>query len=291
MSGMPGLALTLEQGGYGFDYRMAMGVPDYWIKLIKEKQDEEWNVSELFYELTSKRAEEKTISYAESHDQALVGDKTLIFRLIDKEMYFSMSKTIENLVIDRGLALHKMIRLVTATTGGGGYLNFMGNEFGHPEWIDFPREGNKWSFKYARRQWNLLDDPLLKYHYLGDFDRAMIQFICNHDLFQYHNCKLITDNGPDQILAFERGLFLCVFNFNPIRSYTDYGIACSPGKYSILLNTDNPAYGGKGHVDEQLHYFTRPVQTKHSDSYLMLYLPCRSALILKRMESQRVHES
>ncbi len=184
MSGMPGLAAPLSHGGYGFDYRMAMGVPDYWIKIIKELPDENWNVSALYHELTSKRADEKTISYAESHDQALVGDKTIIFRLVDKEMYFSMSKTIPNLIIDRGIALHKMIRLVTASTSGGGYLNFMGNEFGHPEWIDFPREGNNWSYKYARRQWNLVDDQLLRYHFLGDFDRDMIGLIRENESVQ-----------------------------------------------------------------------------------------------------------
>jgi 1,4-alpha-glucan branching enzyme len=289
MSGMPGLAATFEQGGYGFDYRLAMGVPDYWIKIIKELPDERWNVSELYHELTSKRAEEKTVSYAESHDQALVGDKTLIFRLMDKEMYYSMSKTIPSIIIDRGIALHKMIRLITAATGGGGYLNFMGNEFGHPEWIDFPRNGNNWSFKYARRQWNLVDDPLLKYHYLGDFDRDMIRLIKNEGLYLHRFCRLLTDNRPDQVLAFERGDHLFVFNFNPVRSFTDYGILTRPGKYSIVLNTDNPAYEGKGNVDEKLTYFARSNAINDTSHYLMLYIPSRSALVFKRKKTPRVY--
>ncbi len=289
MSGMPGLALAVEQGGYGFDFRMAMGVPDYWIKIIKELPDESWNVSEMYHELTSRRAEEKTVSYAESHDQALVGDKTIIFRLLDKEMYFSMSKTIQSLIIDRGIALHKMIRLVTAATGGGGYLNFMGNEFGHPEWIDFPREGNNWSYTYARRQWNLVDDPLLRYHYLGDFDRDMIRLIHDSGLYLNQYCRLVADNRPDQVLAFERGNHLFVFNFNPARSFTDYGIQTGPGKYRVVLNTDNPAYGGVGNVDETLTYFARSSVKHGASHYLMLYLPSRSALVFKKLRTPRVY--
>jgi 1,4-alpha-glucan branching enzyme len=289
MSGMPGLAASLEHGGYGFDFRMAMGVPDYWIKIIKELPDENWNVSTIYHELTSKRAEEKTVSYAESHDQALVGDKTIIFRLLDKEMYFSMSKITSNVIIERGLALHKMIRLITSATGGGGYLNFMGNEFGHPEWIDFPREGNDWSYKYARRQWNLVDDPLLRYHYLGDFDRDMISLIRNGKIFNHPYCRLLTDNQSDQVLAFERGDYLFVFNFNPFRSFTDYGINTGPGKFKIVLNTDNTGYGGNGNVDESINYRARGQIKPDAHVYLMLYLPCRSALVLKKTKTPRVY--
>ena len=192
MSGMPGLAEKVENGGFGFDYRLAMGIPDYWIKIIKEVPDENWDVSQLFYELTSRRSDEKTISYAESHDQALVGDKTIIFRLADKEMYWFMNKDSQNILIDRGIALHKMIRLLTIATSGGGYLNFMGNEFGHPEWIDFPREGNNWSYKYAKRQWNLLENPSLRYHYLADFDRDMIQLFTEANILENSYCTIST---------------------------------------------------------------------------------------------------
>ena len=104
----------------------------------------------------------------------MVGDKTIVFRLIDADMYWHMQKGDENYIVNRGIALHKMIRLLTSSTINGGYLNFMGNEFGHPEWIDFPREGNGWSHKYARRQWRLFDNKNLCYHYLGDFDSAMV---------------------------------------------------------------------------------------------------------------------
>lgn len=289
MSGMPGLASPFDYGGYGFDFRMAMGVPDYWIKIIKELPDESWNVSSLYSELTSKRADEKTVSYAESHDQALVGDKTIIFRLLDKEMYYSMSKTTPSHIIDRGIALHKMIRLITAATGGGGYLNFMGNEFGHPEWIDFPREGNGWSYKYARRQWNLLDDPLLRYHFLGDFDRDMITLISQGRIYDHSHCRLIADNQADQVLAFERGNYLFVFNFNPFRSFTDYGINTASGRYTIVLNTDNPLYGGSGNVDETMVYRSRGQVKPGSPAYLMLYLPSRSALVFKITRTPSVH--
>ena len=52
-------------------------------------------------------------------------------------------------------------------------MNFIGNEFGHPEWLDFPRQGNNSSFHYARRQFHLADDPLLRYKFLNEFDKAM----------------------------------------------------------------------------------------------------------------------
>ncbi len=289
MSGMPGLATAADKGGIGFDYRMAMGIPDYWIKIIKEQPDEHWNVSELFWELTSKRKEEKTVSYAESHDQALVGDKTIIFRLMDKEMYFYMSKQFTSLVVDRGMALHKMIRLITASTAGGGYLNFMGNEFGHPEWIDFPREGNNWSYKYARRQWNLLDDGLLRYHYLADFDRAMIKMISEERLFEDPFCHLLADNRSDQVLAFERKGILFVFNFNPGTSFTDYGIRAKPGKYRILLNTDSTFFGGSGHVDESISYYAGTSGKLSENSYIYLYLPSRTGLALKRRPTPRIN--
>lgn len=137
-------------------------------------------MGDIFYQLTSKRMDEKVVSYAESHDQALVGDKTIIFRLIDKEMYFSMRKDQPNLIVDRGIALHKMIRLATLSCAGGSYLNFMGNEFGHPEWIDFPREGNSWSYRHARRIWSIATDPELRFHWLLDFDYDLVGLVRNH---------------------------------------------------------------------------------------------------------------
>ena len=205
VSGMPGLAAGFKNGGIGFDYRMAMGIPDFWIKYIKEVKDEDWKAGHIFWELTNRRADEKTISYAESHDQALVGDKTIIFRLIDAEMYWHMQRGDNTMTVDRGIALHKMIRLITATTINGGYLNFMGNEFGHPEWIDFPREGNGWSHKYARRQWELVDNENYLYHSLGEFDRAMIGLINAQTDFNSQHIEKIWDMEGDQLVAYRRG--------------------------------------------------------------------------------------
>ena len=288
MSGMPGLAVPEETGGLGFDYRMAMGVPDYWIKLIKEKSDDEWDVGDIFHQLTSKRTDEKVVSYAESHDQALVGDKTIIFRLIDKEMYYSMRKDQPNLIVDRGIALHKMIRLVTSTTAGGAYLNFMGNEFGHPEWIDFPREGNGWSFKYCRRLWNIADDAELKYHWLYDFDKEMIGLIRENKLLTIPSVDFVMENKPDKVLAYHRGLFLFVFNFNPSGSFTDYGIPLGPGKYKVVLNTDSGRFGGHDRVDEEIPYYTLPSGGLTSQHYLRLYLPARTALVFKKIDIPKV---
>jgi 1,4-alpha-glucan branching enzyme len=283
VSGMPGLAVKLEDGGYGFDYRMAMNIPDYWIKTIKEKKDENWYPSSIWWETTNRRADEKTISYTESHDQALVGDKTIIFRLIDAEMYWHMRKDDLNFIVDRGMALHKIIRLVTASTINGGYLNFMGNEFGHPEWIDFPREGNGWSYKYARRQWNLVDDMNLKYHYLGDFDHEMILLIKGVKGFQRMQLFKIWDNDNDQILAYMRHNLFFVYNFNPIRSFTDYGFLTPQGEYEVVLNTDNKRFGGFGLTDDTIHHFTQfdPLYEKEKKGWLKLYLPARSAVVLR----------
>ncbi len=288
MSGMPGLALPIRKGGYGFDYRLAMGTPDYWIKIIKEVPDEQWNVSEMIYELTNRRADEQTIGYAESHDQALVGDQTIIFRLMGKEMYDCMGKQCRNLVIDRGMALHKMIRLITIASAGSGYLNFMGNEFGHPEWVDFPREGNNWSYHYARRQWRLADDCDLRYHFLADFDREMVALIKQENCFQRPFPSRVHAHGSDQVLAFERGGLVFVFNFHPSRSYTGYGIPAAPGQYRVVLTSDDLRYGGFGLIDEFLSYDTfrcgkPPSVGKH---YLRLYLPSRTATVLKRMPAR-----
>ncbi len=290
VSGMPGLALKIEKGGYGFDYRMAMNIPDFWIKTIKEKQDEDWHPTAIWWETTNRRADEKTISYVESHDQALVGDKTIIFRLIDSDMYWFMSKLMQSSYrVDRGIALHKMIRLVTATTINGGYLTFMGNEFGHPEWIDFPREGNGWSHKYARRQWHLADDTNLKYHYLGDFDKAMIRLIRSVPDFQTTPINKIWDKDEDNILAYMRDKLLFIYNFHPQKSYSDYGILAPEGEYEIVLNTDALPFGGFGLNDDRIHHFTQhdPLYAPHGKGWLKAYLPARTGLVLKLLNQQK----
>ena len=284
VSGMPGLGAPLENGGIGFDYRLAMGIPDNWIKLIKEKSDEQWNMTQLWRELTNRRADEKTVSYAESHDQALVGDQTLIFRLIERDMYDHMSVTTRNLTVDRGLALHKMIRLVTLATAGQAYLNFMGNEWGHPEWIDFPRQGNGWSYKYARRQWHLRDDPNLTYRFLAEFDQAMIELAKVGRWLADPWPRLRVEHCDDQILGFERHQFLFLFNFNPTQSFTDYAVETTPGAYRLLLDTDAAWYGGYSRLaTNQLYSTGRESDAEHARAIIRVYLPCRSALVLHRL--------
>ena len=279
MSGMPGVASPIEDGGMGFDYRMNMGTPDYWIKLLKEKRDEEWHVGDLFYELTNKREEERTISYAESHDQALVGDKTIFFRLVDKAIYTSMSVFDKSVIIDRGMSLHKMIRLVTIGTAADGYLNFMGNEWGHPEWIDFPREGNGWSYDHARRLWSLVDDENLRFRFLNVFDKSMIQMVNDTRVFHWRPEPLVRDNER-QVLIFTRGDYLFVFNFNPEKSFPDYVFDAPSGKYTMILNTDNRNFDGLGRIDEKIEHFTRYVSPGRGQ--LSLYIPARTGFVLKR---------
>ena len=283
MSGMPGLATHVDEGGLGFDYRLAMGVPDFWIKLIKEKQDQDWSVSQIFFELTNKRKDEKVIGYVESHDQALVGDQTIIFRLIGKEMYESMSKGCESLVVDRGLALHKMIRLFTLSTCGHGYLNFMGNEFGHPEWIDFPREGNNWSHHHARRQWNLRGAENLRYKGLGDFDEAMLKLFREQKLFIGPDCFMLLCDEDKQILSFRRGELIFVFNFHPAESWTDVELFVPPGDYILALDTDQSAFEGFDRLDSHQLYKTQPQNSQVFDPHLLrCYLPARTALVFAK---------
>jgi len=290
MSGMPGIATPIPEGGVGFDYRLAMGTPDYWIKVIKEQTDQNWDVGNIYYELSRKRDDEKTIGYVESHDQALVGDKTVFFRLVDKDIYNKMKVGNKSLVIERGIALHKMIRLITIATSGNGYLCFMGNEFGHPEWIDFPRQGNNWSYQYARRQWKLLSNPELKYRFLAEFDKAMLALISKENFFA-HPAELIYEDKPGQILTFRRGDLVFIFNFNPDQSYTDFGILTGPGKFHIALNTDAPQFGGFGRIDETFDYFTgsiipdRPME----NNYLKVYIPARCGVVFRKMPTKSIY--
>ena len=284
VSGMPGLAARIDDGGYGFDYRMAMNIPDFWIKTIKEQSDENWKPSSIFWEVKNRRSDERTISYCESHDQALVGDKTIVFRLIDADMYWHFKKGDENGVAHRGIALHKMIRLVTAAAINGGYLNFMGNEFGHPEWIDFPREGNGWSHKYARRQWNLVDNKELDYHYLGDFDKQMLKVIKSEKDFIKTPVQEIWHNDGDQVLAFMRGDLVFVFNFNPTTSFTDYGFLVPTGAYNVVLNSDASEFGGNNLADDSVTHLTNydPLYVAERKEWLKLYIPARSAVVLRK---------
>ncbi len=281
ISGMPGLAVSVEEGGIGFDYRFAMGIPDFWIKLTKDVRDEEWSMGHLWHELNNRRIHEKSISYAESHDQALVGDQTLIFRLIGQAMYDHMQVNDQDLVVDRGMALHKLIRLITLATAGNGYLNFMGNEFGHPEWIDFPRPGNNWSFHYARRQWRLRDDSRLKYHFLGAFDHDMISLAKKYALLEGETTTLIHEHNDNKVLIFQRAGLLFAFNFHPQSSYNHYRFTVPlAGTYQLILDSDAAQYGGHGRLEpDQEHVSLTDPET--GKQQLSLYLPSRSVQVLQ----------
>ena len=287
VSGMAGLAAPFEAGGVGFDFRMSMGVADNWIKWIKELSDDQWSMGEMWWQLTNKRADEKTISYAECHDQAMVGDKTIIFRLMDKEMYFSMNTESRSDIIDRGMALHKMIRLVTMATAGDGYLNFMGNEFGHPEWIDFPREGNGWSYKYARRQWSLAKPDYLRYKFLLNFDNAMIR-LGKSEAILTDRPELLVQDEEKKILVFKRINCIFAFNFNPCLSFSDYGFSAPAGKYEVILDSDEPEFDGFSRIKNGEVHISLPEKSPNGnqkyDDTLYLYLPSRCAVVLKKID-------
>lgn len=282
MSGMPGLCRPVHEGGLGFDFRLGMGIPDFWIKTLKHKTDEQWSIFELWGTLTNRRYGERTISYAESHDQALVGDKSIAFWLMDKEMYTHMHKDYESMVIDRGIALHKMIRLLTMALGGEGWLNFIGNEFGHPEWVDFPREGNGWSYKYARRQWNLQVHPDLRYQFLYKFGADMVNLARAEKLMSSLPAQQLNMDETNHTLIFERDNLIFAFNFSPTNSVPDYRFKVpAAGKYKILLNSDASEYGGFNRIDDKMSY---PTVTLFGEHFLSVYLPNRVVLVLKKVK-------
>ncbi|KAL4991230.1 1,4-alpha-glucan-branching enzyme [Aspergillus falconensis] len=287
VSGMPALCLPHSLGGVGFDYRLAMAIPDMYIKLLKEKSDNDWDIGNLAFTLTNRRHGEKTIAYAESHDQALVGDKSLMMWLCDKEMYTHMSVLTEfTTIIERGMALHKMIRLVTHSLGGEGYLNFEGNEFGHPEWLDFPRAGNNNSFWYARRQLNLTEDPLLRYKFLNEFDRAMQLTESKYGWLHAPQAYISLKHEGDKVLVFERAGLLWIFNFHPTESFTDYRVGVErAGTYRVVLDTDDQAFGGLGRINKETRFFTTDMEWNGRRNYLQVYIPTRTALALALEET------
>jgi len=283
MSGMPGMCLPIRYGGIGFDYRLAMGVPDFWIKTLKE-DDTRWDMGRMWHELTTRRPQEASIGYSESHDQALVGDKTLIFRMADAEMYTGMDKAYHSPTIDRAIALIKMIRFITLALASDGYLNFMGNEFGHPEWIDFPREGNNWSFEYARRQWSLADNGFLKYQWLRDFDRAMLKFARKYRVMVKRDLNNLWIDQENKLLAFAKGGLVYLFNFHPSRSQETFDLPVNPvgaGDYQVVFSTDSEAFGGQGRISEKTIYHTELTQDR--GIAFKIYSPCRTAMVLKRI--------
>jgi 1,4-alpha-glucan branching enzyme len=277
VSGMPGLSRRPEEGGIGFDFRLAMGIPDYWIKTLKEKSDEQWDIYEMWSVLNNRRYKEKTIAYVESHDQAMVGDKTIAFWLMDKEMYYHMHIHDQNLIVDRGIAIHKLLRLFTISLGGEGYLSFIGNEFGHPEWIDFPREGNNWSHNHARRQWSLVDNKDLKYQYLANWDKAMVNLIKENNILSSSVARQLHMDGNNNVVVFERNNLVFIFNFSTNSSIFDYKFhAPEKGSYRIILNSDKEEFGGFNRIDDSIDYHTS------EDQKLSLYLTNRTALVMKK---------
>ncbi|XP_014214160.1 1,4-alpha-glucan-branching enzyme-like [Copidosoma floridanum] len=281
VSGMPGLCRPINEGGLGFDYRLGMAIPDKWIKLLKEVRDEDWNIGEIVWTLCNRRWMEKTVAYSESHDQALVGDKTIAFWLMDKDMYTFMSTfSPSNPVIDRGIALHNMLTLITHSLGGEGYLNFMGNEFGHPEWLDFPRVGNKDSFSYARRQWNLVDDSLLKYKFMNNWDRAVNLLEEQHKWLSSDHAYVSWKHEDDKIIVFERAALVFVFNFHPVKSFADYPVGLNTfGTYRVVLNSDDTQFGGFNRIDTSIHHHAENKIFCNRLYRMLIYIPSRTAAV------------
>ncbi|KAI0700723.1 glycoside hydrolase superfamily [Cytidiella melzeri] len=283
VSGMPLLCTPVSKGGIGFDYRLSMAIPDMWIKLLKHKKDDEWDMANIVHTLVNRRHGEKSIAYAESHDQALVGDKTIAFWLMDKEMYTNMSDLTElTPVISRGIALHKMIRFLVHSLGGEGYLNFEGNEFGHPEWLDFPREGNGNSFHYARRQWGIVDNKDLRYKYLNDFDREMNLLEEKYGWLAAPQAYVSLKHEVDKMIVFERAGLLFIFNFHPTNSFTDYRVGVDvAGEYHVVLSSDEKRFGGFDNIDMTTKYVTTAMEWNNRKNWIQqVYIPSRSCMVL-----------
>ncbi|MEG1933929.1 MAG: alpha amylase C-terminal domain-containing protein [Kiritimatiellia bacterium] len=282
VSGMPGIGAPREDKGVGFNYRMAMGVPECWFKLVRDVRDEDWSVGFMWHELTNRRSDEWTVNYVESHDQALVGGKSFIFQMMDKEMYEAMHLGSNNLQVNRGLAIHKMARLATLGCCCA-YLNFMGNEFGHPEWIDFPREGNGNSYHYARRQWSLRDNPKLYFKSLGDFDEAMMQMIADSGALKDSAPRRIFASDEDKLLVFMRGDLLFVMNFHSERSLTNYPVLVPPGDYVHILDTDAEPFGGFGRIAQRQTFPLTTIDRADERCFaIRLYIPARTAMVIQR---------
>lgn len=283
VSGMPGMCIPVRKGGIGFDYRLSMGLPDYWIRLLKEYRDEEWDMFKLWYELTTRRPQEKAVAYAESHDQALVGDKTIMFRMADAEMYTGMNKEYHSLTMDRAVDLHKLIRFSTLVLGGDAYLNFMGNEFGHPEWIDFPREGNGWSYQYARRQWSLADNGMLKYEWLNNFDKAMLKFAKKYRVLEKSDTVSLWIDQKKKVFAFSKGGLVYVFNFNTSESFESFFVpvhTTGEGKYTPVFSSDSLDFAGLDRVNMKYQYVTERGQ--NGETGFRIYIPCRTAIVFSK---------
>ncbi|CAL5384496.1 unnamed protein product [Camellia sinensis] len=300
VSGMPGLGRPVSEGGIGFDYRLAMAIPDKWIDYVKNKTDDEWSMQEISWSLTNRRYSEKCIAYAESHDQAIVGDKTIAFLLMDVEMYSGMSCLVDaSPTIERGIALHKMIHFITMALGGEGYLNFMGNEFGHPDWIDFPREGNDWSYGKCRRQWDLVDTDHLRFKFMNAFDRAMNSLDDKYSFLASTKLIVSSSNEDDKVIVFERGDLVFVFNFHPENTYDGYKVGCDlPGKYRVALDSDAWEFGGHGRVGHDADHFTSPegipgvpeTNFNNRPNSLKVLSPPRTCVVYYRVE-EMVEES
>jgi len=199
-------------------------------------------------------------------------------------MYTSMDKIQHTPAIDRAIDMHKLIRFSTLILASDGYLNFMGNEFGHPEWIDFPREGNGWSYKYARRQWSLAENGYLKYQWLENFDKAMLKFIRKYRVFSKPQAVSLWIDQEKKILAFSRGDLLYLFNMNTTQSFTDFFMhahTIGAGNYRAVFSSDDKEFGGQERVSKD--YIYRTEEKKDKGTGFEVYIPCRTVVVFQKV--------
>ncbi|KAH7682202.1 1,4-alpha-glucan branching enzyme protein [Dioscorea alata] len=248
----PGLCESTTQGGLGFDYYVNLSVTDLWLWLLQDVPDQAWSMSKIVNVLVnSQSSNRRMLVYCENHNQSISGGRSFAEILFgNNNQNFIGLEDFEF----RGSSLHKMIRLISFSIGGSAYLNFMGNEFGHPNRVEFPMESNNYSFAFANRKWDLLKDKGLHMG-LFNFDKEMMKL-----------------DEKEQILS---------RNPSTVHHVDDSKM--------VILNTDDVSFGGRGVIQSDQNL--KKTCSKRTDGYrnsLELTLPSRSAQVYKLTRILRI---
>ena len=278
VSGLPGLARPALLGGVGFDYRLQMGLPDFFESVAKDVMDDGISPSRIWHALVSRRFDERHIGYVESHDQAIVGGQSLIFRLLGPKMYTDMHAETQSHDVHLAVAVVNVAKSIVFFLGGEAWMSFIGNEFGHPDWVEFPTPDNDDCFEYAYRKWYLATDSALMYEKMAAFDRDLMhqrKIAVTWDE-SYMTAPLLDDNR--KLSVFHRDRVVLVCNTTTDVSYEDVWVPVpEQGNYRVILSTEEHRYGGYGRVNENMQYATIAVD---GNAYIRLYVPSMSAIFM-----------
>ncbi|CAL5392773.1 unnamed protein product [Camellia sinensis] len=282
----PGLSEPTSLGGLGFDYFVNLSASEMWSSLLENVPDSDWSMSKIVSTLVGNRhSADKMLLYAENHNQSISGGRSFAEILFGETMEHASDK---RALLFRGCSLHKMIRLITFTIGGHAYLNFMGNEFGHPKRVEFPMESNNFSFSLANRRWDLLENGV--HSELLYFDKDMMNMDENERILSRGLPNIHHVNDTTMVTSYSRGPLLFIFNFHPTTSYENYSVGVEEaGEYQVILNTDEKKYGGQALIAQD-QYIQRTI-SKRIDGLrncLVVPLPYRSAQVYKLTRILRI---